>query len=168
MISIPNKSTKETLHEYLLQYQSIFKKPSYFLFTWLITAMLYNEEVRRIKFLYDNFIKKYYSKSHFLSYANLSCESLLSITVKIVLSLIPLELKSKVTILLTTDDTLQSKFGKKFDCYFHIFDLYSIRWNIEVIFYQQKFFWPFGNYMVRNKLAIERYVNLISISFAFV
>lgn len=45
---------------------------------------------------------------------------------------------------------------------------YGIRWNIEVIFYQQKFFCGFGNYMVRNKLAIERYVNLLSIGFTFV
>ncbi|TCO67583.1 hypothetical protein EV214_1641, partial [Marinisporobacter balticus] len=37
---------------------------------------------------------------------------------------------------------------------------YSLRWNIEVIFYQHKFFWSFGNYMVRNKAAIERYANL--------
>jgi hypothetical protein len=45
---------------------------------------------------------------------------------------------------------------------------YSLRWNIEVIFYEQKFFWSFGNYMVRNKKAIEHYVNLLVISFAFV
>jgi hypothetical protein len=45
---------------------------------------------------------------------------------------------------------------------------YSLRWNIEVIFYQHKFFWSFGNYMVRSKTAIERYINLIAISFTFV
>ncbi|SHH44751.1 hypothetical protein SAMN02745135_01654, partial [Caloranaerobacter azorensis DSM 13643] len=37
-----------------------------------------------------------------------------------------------------------------------------------VIFYQQKFFWSFGKYMVRNKEAIERFINLIAISFTFV
>jgi len=26
------------------------------------------------------------------------------------------------------------------------------------MFYQQKFFWGFSNYMVRNKLDIERYI----------
>jgi hypothetical protein len=46
--------------------------------------------------------------------------------------------------------------------------VYRFRWNIEVIFYEHKFFWSFGNYMVRNKLAIERYVNLLAIAFAFV
>lgn len=39
---------------------------------------------------------------------------------------------------------------------------------IEVIFYQHKFSWSFGNYMVRNNEVIERYVNLISITFTFV
>lgn len=47
-------------------------------------------------------------------------------------------------------------------------NIYSFRWNIEVIFYQQKFFWSFGNYMVRSKTAIERYINLTAISFTFV
>ncbi|KXG77286.1 hypothetical protein AN619_05120 [Thermotalea metallivorans] len=45
--------------------------------------------------------------------------------------------------------------------------IYRIRWNIEVMFYQHKFFWSFGNYMVRNKDAIERYVNLLAIAYTF-
>jgi len=57
-----------------------------------------------------------------LSYANFSCELLLKVTVKILLSLIPDELKSFATIFLTTDDTLQAKFGQNFDCCFHLFD----------------------------------------------
>jgi hypothetical protein len=48
------------------------------------------------------------------------------------------------------------------------FILYKFRWSIEVIFYQHKFFWSFGNYMVRNKEAIERYVNLLAIAYTFV
>ncbi|KXG74391.1 hypothetical protein [Thermotalea metallivorans] len=35
------------------------------------------------------------------------------------------------------------------------------------MFYQHKFFWSFGNYMVRNKDAIERYVNLLAIAYTF-
>jgi hypothetical protein len=46
--------------------------------------------------------------------------------------------------------------------------IYRIRWNIEVIFYQHKFFWSFGNYMVRNKAAIERYANLLTVAYTFV
>jgi hypothetical protein len=45
---------------------------------------------------------------------------------------------------------------------------YSFRWSIEVIFYEHKFFLSFGNYMVRNQRAIERYVNLIAFTFVFV
>jgi len=48
-----------------------------------------------------------------------------------------------------------------------ILTTYRMRWNIEVMFYQHKFFWSFSNYMVRNKDAIERYVNLLAISYTF-
>ncbi|HDR5039261.1 TPA: transposase [Bacillus anthracis] len=48
-----------------------------------------------------------------------------------------------------------------------ILTTYRMRWNIEVMFYQHKFFWSFGNYMVRNKDAIERYANPLVISYTF-
>jgi hypothetical protein len=48
------------------------------------------------------------------------------------------------------------------------FFTYKFRWNIEVFFYQHKFFWSFGNYMVRNKRAIENYTNLLAIAYSFV
>lgn len=110
-----------------MQYRPAFKKRSFLIFSWLITAIICNEEVRSIKFLYDNFIKKYCNKAlncfyYFLSYANFSCDLLLGITVKIALSLIPEELKPYVTIFLSTDDTLQEKFGNNFDCYSKLFD----------------------------------------------
>ncbi len=47
-------------------------------------------------------------------------------------------------------------------------NIYGLRWNIEVIFYQHKFFWSFGNYMVRTKDAIERYANFLVIAYAFI
>jgi hypothetical protein len=47
-----------------------------------------------------------------------------------------------------------------------IFNIYKIRWNIEVIFYQQKTFWSFGNYMVRSKEAIEKYINLLGVTYS--
>lgn len=127
MISIANNSIKQTLNQYLIQYRPAFKKRSFLIFSWLITAIICNEEVRSIKFLYDNFIKKYCSKAlncfyYFLSYANFSCDLLLSITVRIALSLIPNELKPYATIFLSIDDTLQQKFGNKFDCYSKLFD----------------------------------------------
>lgn len=127
MISIPSNSIKQTLHQYLFQYRSVFKKRSYLLFTWSVSAIICVEEVRSVKFLYDNFIKKYCHKTlnsfyYFLSYANFSCDALLTTTVKIALSLISDEMKQYTTIFLTIDDTLQSKFGNKFDCYYKLFD----------------------------------------------
>jgi hypothetical protein len=44
--------------------------------------------------------------------------------------------------------------------------LYSLRWNIEVIFYEMKTFWSFGNYMLRSKQGIENFVNLLAISYS--
>ena len=47
-----------------------------------------------------------------------------------------------------------------------IFNVYKMRWNIEVIFYQTKSFWSFGNYMIRHKESIEKYVNLIGVTYS--
>ena len=44
--------------------------------------------------------------------------------------------------------------------------LYSLRWNIEVLFYELKSFWSFGNYMLRSKQGIENFINIISVSYA--
>jgi hypothetical protein len=127
MISIDEKSTIKTIENYFCEYRSTFYKRSFHIFILLVTAMLSAQEVRSIKFLYDNFIKKYWYKTlnsfyYFLSYENFSIESLMFATVKIVISLIPQELKSAITIFLITDDTLQAKFGDKFDCYSKLFD----------------------------------------------
>ena len=46
-----------------------------------------------------------------------------------------------------------------------IYNIYKVRWNIEVIFYQQKTFWSFSRYMVRSKAAIEKYVNLLGVTY---
>jgi hypothetical protein len=44
--------------------------------------------------------------------------------------------------------------------------LYSLRWNIEVIFYELKSFWSFGYYRLRSKLGIENFVSLLAISYS--
>jgi hypothetical protein len=44
---------------------------------------------------------------------------------------------------------------------------YSFRWNIEVIFYELKTFWSFGNYRLRSKNGIQNFINIISISYSF-
>jgi len=44
--------------------------------------------------------------------------------------------------------------------------LYYLRWNIEVMFYELKSFWSFGNYMIRSKSGIENFINIIAVSYA--
>ncbi|WP_282706855.1 hypothetical protein [Natroniella acetigena] len=48
------------------------------------------------------------------------------------------------------------------------FSDYEISWSIEVIFYELKTFWSFGNYMVRTKQGIETYINLLGLVYTFV
>ena len=44
--------------------------------------------------------------------------------------------------------------------------IYSLRWNIEVAYYEQKTFWGLDAYMLQSKTGIERLVNLLSLIFA--
>lgn len=126
MISISQKSIKQTLNQYLNNYKCIFKKRSFDIFYWIVMAIITLEELRSVKFLYDNFIKKYTGKAlnsiyYFLSYSSFGIDALMKATTKIVLSLIPKNL-IEAEIFLTIDDTLQAKFGKRFDCYYKLFD----------------------------------------------
>ncbi|ABR48408.1 hypothetical protein Amet_2250 [Alkaliphilus metalliredigens QYMF] len=126
MISISSNSMKQTLHQYLMQYRSVFKKRSFDIFYWLIMGILCTEEVRSIQFVYDSFIKKHTDKVlnsiyYFLSYSKFPIEALTTITVSIALSLIPEKLRQN-TLFITIDDTLQAKYGAKFDCYVKHFD----------------------------------------------
>jgi hypothetical protein len=127
MISIPTNSIKQTLQQYLLQYKAIFKKRSFNIFCLLVIGIIAIEEIRSIKFIHDNFISKYFGRAlnsiyYFLSYSKFSLDLLTKTTVKIVLSMIPEEIKESMTVFLTIDDTLQGKFGTKFDCYQKHFD----------------------------------------------
>ena len=45
--------------------------------------------------------------------------------------------------------------------------IYSMRWHIEVAYYEQKKFWSFGTYMLRRKIGIERLTNLLTVLYAF-
>ena len=44
--------------------------------------------------------------------------------------------------------------------------LYSIRWNIEVGYYEHKTFWSLVRYMLRRRCGIERLLNLICMAHA--
>ena len=45
--------------------------------------------------------------------------------------------------------------------------IYSMRWAIEVSYYEQKQFWALGDYMLRTRNGIERLVNLQTLVYAF-
>ena len=45
-------------------------------------------------------------------------------------------------------------------------NLYRIRWNIEVGYYEHKTFWSLGRYMLRRRHGIERLLNLICLTHA--
>lgn len=49
-----------------------------------------------------------------------------------------------------------------------VFQVFRMRWPIEVMFYQEKTFWSFGNYMVRSKVAIEKYAYLVGVTYTLV
>jgi len=126
MLSISKDSFIQTIEQYLLQYRSLFKKRSFNIFLWLMLAIISVEEVRSIRFLHENFIKKYGKKAlnslyYLLSYVHFPTEELIKVTVGIAVALIPDTLKHS-TVFLTVDDTLQAKFGDRFDCYFQHFD----------------------------------------------
>ena len=44
--------------------------------------------------------------------------------------------------------------------------IYSLRWNIEVSFYEMKKFWSLEDYMLRSKTGIERLINLLMIVYS--
>lgn len=44
--------------------------------------------------------------------------------------------------------------------------IYSLRWGIEVSFYELKTFWGFEDYMLRSQTGIERLLNLLGIGYA--
>ncbi|MBQ2175448.1 MAG: transposase [Alphaproteobacteria bacterium] len=45
--------------------------------------------------------------------------------------------------------------------------IYSLRWHIEVAYYEQKKFWSLGVYMLRSRIGIERLINLLTVLYAF-
>ena len=46
--------------------------------------------------------------------------------------------------------------------------IYSLRWNIETAYYEQKTFWALGDYRLRSKVGIERLVNLLTLCYSAV
>ena len=69
-------------------------------------------------------------------------------------------------------DFTSSELGKaslfaKADVQFLPLTVYSMRWSIEVAYYEQKKFWSFGSYMLRSRIGIERLTNLLTVLYSF-
>ena len=46
--------------------------------------------------------------------------------------------------------------------------IYSLRWEIETAYYEQKTFWALGDYRLRSKVGIERLINLLTLCYSAV
>ena len=55
----------------------------------------------------------------------------------------------------------------KADVQFLPLTVYTMRWHIEVAYYEQKKFWSLGAYMLRSKVGIERLMNLLTVLYSF-
>ena len=69
-------------------------------------------------------------------------------------------------------DFTSSELGKaslfaKADVRFLPLTVYSMRWSIEVAYYEQKKFWALGTYMLRGRIGIERLTNLLTVLYSF-
>ena len=81
-------------------------------------------------------------------------------SVRLYISTIPLEMIKSFSIKETDGMDINNK-----PLLASVFNVYRMRWPIEVIFYQQKTFWSFEKYMVRSKVAIEKYANLVGVTY---
>ena len=65
---------------------------------------------------------------------------------------------------LCADETIRA-YGRENRSYLPL-AWYSLRWNIEISYYEGKKFWFLEEYRIRSKEGIERLVNLMSISYS--
>ena len=124
---INNKSTFKTIKKYLSYYRNIFYKRSFEIFILIIISIITTQKIQSIKFIYEKFISKFWNKSmnsfyFFLKSKNYSLEEMMRTTTKIAISLIPSKYRKSTTVYLLIDDTLQPKFGEKFESRYKFFD----------------------------------------------
>jgi len=103
------------------EYFNCFSKPTADNLFLIVLAAITLESFRSIRFLYEHFISRISTKSlnafyYACSYANVDFSKFASVTVSLMLKLIPQTLEIQ-PIFLVIDDTLVEKFGVKFqDC----------------------------------------------------
>lgn len=114
------------LKSYFLQYTGSLTSPTRKKFIWLCIAIIAIYNVHSIRFLYKWFLQPLTGGSlnslyHMLNYSTLNPQHLMLATARLALSCIP-SLLNKLPLFLVIDDTLQEKFGVRFECCKTMFD----------------------------------------------
>jgi len=112
--------------KYFLPYIELLTKPSGHKLFLLMLTILSMQSVTSIQHIYNWFLRGLSKVSlnayyYLLTYANLPIDKFAAVTLGKAIELIDPKLKD-LPVLLLLDDTLQAKFGTKFECYSTIFD----------------------------------------------
>ena len=112
--------------KYLLPYIELLTKPSGDKLFMLLLAVMSMQAVTSIQHIYRWFLRGMSKVSqnayyYILTYTELPLEKITEVTMRKAIALIEEKL-AKLPVLLLLDDTLQAKFGTKFECYSTMFD----------------------------------------------
>ncbi len=124
--SLYNKSLIGRLHQYFSIYFDTFSAPTAETLFLLVLSILAMESAHSICFLYRHFLSGITEKSlnafyYACSYAKADYSKFMNVTASVALKLIPEILRSQ-PVFLCIDDTMVSKFGKKFEHVSKLFD----------------------------------------------
>lgn len=114
------------LYRYFYTYFETFSAPTVETLFLLVLSMIALESADSIRFLYQHFLAGITEKSrnafyYACSYASVDYSAFMNVTVSMALKLIPDSLKPQ-PVFLCIDDTMVSKFGKKFENVSKLFD----------------------------------------------
>jgi len=122
------KSTKimEKAKKYFTPYMELLTKPSGHKVLMLLLAVLSMQAVTSIQHIYKWFlagVSKISQNAYYylLTYTEMPLDKFASVTIRKALSVVE-EKCRKLPVVLIVDDTLQAKFGTKFECYSTMFD----------------------------------------------
>lgn len=121
-----NKNLIGRLHQYFSIYFDTFSAPTAETLFLLVLSILAMESAHSIRFLYRHFLSGITEKSlnafyYACSYAKADYSKFMNVTASVALKLIPEILRSQ-PVFLCIDDTMVSKFGKKFEHVSKLFD----------------------------------------------
>ena len=112
--------------KYFMPYIEMLTKPSGHKLFMLLLAVMSMQAVTSIQHIYRWFLRGMSKVSqnayyYLLTYSKLPIERFAEVTIRKAIAVIDKKLM-KLPIILLIDDTLQAKYGKKFECYSKMFD----------------------------------------------